>query len=79
MHQYHSAIIPPKGGKGTIEFNRVVGEEFGRYEGSSLKLSSNEIILINGLSSGGEEVEDGKYNDDDVEDCQIVSVYRMQS
>ena len=44
-----------------------------------MKLSSNEIILINGLSSGGEEVEDGKYNDDDVEDCQIVSVYRMQS
>ena len=83
LNQYFSATIPDGGAKkGTTSFNRVVGDEWGRYEGVALNLSDEEVIFINGLSRGEEEIEEskcggGNYDDEDDDDVRIVAVYTI--
>ena len=83
LNQYFSATIPDGGAmKGATSFNRVVGDQWGRYEGAALNRSESEVILINGLSRGEEEIEEGKgvdYDDDNDDECRAVAVYRMNN
>ena len=83
LNQYFSATIPDGGAmKGATSFNRVVGDQWGRYEGAALNRSESEVILINGLSRGEEEIEESKgvdYDDDNDDECRAVAVYRMNN